>query len=558
MVSFSSHLRRLQRRRLLLSSVSPGPPLLMGKQNRLKKSFPGGKSPSLSPASASASLEVRMPSAIPVLGASPPIVNAPASALPSSSAVSPIPDLKTVSVQDPDKLGLAVAIQADMVGSSPSTSTPIEGIQSKDTSPSTIPEQTAPVKVAAANPGKIETSPVAEEETWCDMFKGTSKKLQKRGSAFTLPSGELCVEIPDSIIEKHKKSWDSFILGQFYSDPPAQGTIHTIVNGIWSKHFKDISVSKLDGNAFLIRIPNVQTRIRVLNQRLWQIDGQTMFVAKWEPGVTPSKPELTSAPIWLELRKVPFQFFNDDGLERIASLVGDPKFLHPDTANKRNLEVAKVFTIIDPRKPLPEAVNVKFAAGTICRVEVSSPWMPPVCAHCKEVGHSLKRCRAAAAQCKVCSSTVHLTEACPKNKVQPEKAKQRRKRSKTPKPVTKDGEWVVVGSKSKILSLEPNNVVLLPPAAKPGIEASSSKPQVDLSKNIKEKISVLLDKGKGKGKVSQIAGGSISSEEEPDSSDIPSEQSEDEATDLEDEVQFTEVLSQRQQRSARGRGPKSN
>lgn len=99
-----------------------------------------------------------------------------------------------------------------------------------------------------------------------------------------------------------------------------------------------------------------------------------MFVDNWEPGIVPSKPELTSAPIWLELRNVPLQFFNEDGLERIAGLVGNPKFLHPMTANKSNLEVAKVFTIIDPRKPLPEAVNVQFDSGLISRVLVSSPW----------------------------------------------------------------------------------------------------------------------------------------------------------------------------------------
>ena len=117
-------------------------------------------------------------------------------------------------------------------------------------------------------------------------------------------------------------------------------------------------MSKMEGFSFLFRIPNVATRNRVIKQRLWQIEGQTMFVDKWEPGIVPVKPELTSAPIWLELRKVPSQLFNEDGLERIAGLVGHPKFLHPMTANKTNMEVAKVFTIIDPRKPFPEAVNV--------------------------------------------------------------------------------------------------------------------------------------------------------------------------------------------------------
>lgn len=49
-----------------------------------------------------------------------------------------------------------------------------------------------------------------------------------------------------------------------------------------------------------------------------------------------------------------------------------PEYLHPKTANKKNLEVAKVLTIIDPRQPLPEAGNVQYDSGEISRVLVSS------------------------------------------------------------------------------------------------------------------------------------------------------------------------------------------
>ncbi|KAG7547431.1 Reverse transcriptase domain [Arabidopsis suecica] len=254
------------------------------------------------------------------------------------------------------------------------------------------------------------------DESWLKLFKGSSKPLTKKGKPFKLPSGEVCVEIPNSVIEKHQKSWEFFIIGQFYSDPPSQEIIHTIVNGIWSRQFRDISVSKLEGNAFLFKIPNFQTRSRVLNQRLWSIEGQTMFVANWSPGFVPVKPELSSAPIWLELRNVPLQFFNEDGLEHIAGLVGDPKCLHPSTANKSNLEVAKVFTIIDPRKPLPEAVNVKFQSGEIKRILVSSPWMPPICGHCKEIGHTVKHCKSAPISCMGCNSTSHSQDQCPRGK----------------------------------------------------------------------------------------------------------------------------------------------
>lgn len=288
------------------------------------------------------------------------------------------------------------------------------------------------IAVSTAEEATKKQTPVTKTPAndWCAHAKGYGKRLSKKGESFTLPSGEACIKIPNSVIEKNRKAWDSFVLGQFYSDPPSQGTLHNIVNGIWSKHYRDISVSKMEGFAFLFRIPNAATRARVVKQCLWQIEGQTMFVDKWEPGVVPTKPELTSAPIWLELRQVPFQFFNEDGLERIAGLVGDPRFLHPTTANKTNLEVAKVFTIIDPRKPLPEAVNVQFDSGEISRVLVSSPWMPPVCESCKEIGHVTRKCPAAAKACALCKATDHTQATCPQ-KQSKEKAKRKTRRSKS-------------------------------------------------------------------------------------------------------------------------------
>ncbi|CAN6905010.1 unnamed protein product [Brassica oleracea] len=257
------------------------------------------------------------------------------------------------------------------------------------------------------------------------------KKLQKKGTPYTLPSDEVCINISNSVIEKHKKSWDCFVLVQFYHGPPSQGTIYKIVNGIWSKNYRDIIVSKMEGFAFLFRIPNASTRNKVIKQRLWQIEGQTMFVDKWEPGVIPTKLVLTSAPIWLELRNVPLQFFNEDGLERIAGLVGHPKYLHLNTTNKTVLDVAKVFTVIDPRKPLPKAVNVRFDSGDVARVLVSSPWMPPVCQQCQEIGHTTKRCKCALPSCSTCNSSSHTAENCTRSrKKEEDRAPSRRHKPK--------------------------------------------------------------------------------------------------------------------------------
>lgn len=260
----------------------------------------------------------------------------------------------------------------------------------------------------------------------------------------------------------------------------------------------------------------------------------------------------------MELRKVPFQFFNEDGLERIAGLVGHPKFLHPTTANKTNLEVAKVFTIIDPRKPLPEAVNVQFDSGEISRVLVSSPWMPPVCGFCKEIGHCTKRCPTAPKSCATCKSSEHEAARCPQKQQQHTQGrKTRRGKSKEKQ------KWVEIAA---TVSVEAQTQ--LPP------EASKSQSQVQIIQH--SKLGTDKDKVMGESsntpsflqsvtpsrKGRSISSHSSHSEVESDSSDVESSDSELEEGELSKlEQDFTLVKNKKcfsGLKGNRGRGPKFN
>ncbi|KAF8113337.1 hypothetical protein N665_0051s0031 [Sinapis alba] len=379
------------------------------------------KKPKIAPSKPAPPSPIQPPPPIPISTPTSPPTNSVAPA----SVTSILPNLTVLSedksgspaatdeLQPPGKL-----IPSMPVSSSSPSKTVIADVMADPSSrrritPVFVCESSPAIAVSSSAPSSLTSSAVPEHAT-----SPASVDANSLCEAFTLPSGEACIQIPNSVIEKNRKSWEPFVLGQFYSDPLSQGTLHNIVNGIWSKNYRDISVSKMEGFAFLFRIPNSATRHRVINQRLWQIEGQTMFVDKWEPGIIPAKPELSSAPIWLELRKVPFQFFNEDGLERILGLV---------------------FTVIDPRKPLPEAVNVHFETGEICRVLVSSPWMPPVCDTCKEIGHATKRCPIALKSCATCKSSAHTSVKCPQNNHQNTRArKTRRGRSKDKK------KWIVI------------------------------------------------------------------------------------------------------------------
>ena len=267
--------------------------------------------------------------------------------------------------------------------------------------------------------------------------------MKCKGESFLLESGEICVSIPNSVIEKSEHIWESFIIAQFHGKAPSPGDLHAITNGIWSSKLRNITVSKLLKKAFLIKIPCPITWQKVIVQGMWHIDNQSMFVAKWKPGLQPEIPELTSVPVWLDFHNVPPQFYSEEGLEHIVGALGDPLFLHPATANMTKLEVARVFTIIDPSKPLPEAINVRFDSGHVERVEVSSPWLPPTCEHCKGVGHNIKSWPTAPITCPTCQSSGHKLEDCPRSKTsetskgeEEKKKKKKKKKAKHPKPST--------------------------------------------------------------------------------------------------------------------------
>lgn len=86
---------------------------------------------------------------------------------------------------------------------------------------------------------------------------------------------------------------------------------------------------------------------------------------------------------------VPPHFFSEEGLKHVADATEHPLYLHPSTSKITNLEVAKFFTIIDLIKPLLEAIIMQFESWEIPRVQVSCPWLRPICDHCHEIKYSI-------------------------------------------------------------------------------------------------------------------------------------------------------------------------
>lgn len=152
--------------------------------------------------------------------------------------------------------------------------------------------------------------------------------------------------------------------------------------------------------------------------------------------------------------------------------------------------------------------------------------MPPVCAYCKEIGHSIKHYRKAPITCRLCSSTAHGPDHCPRDVASgPNKTRNTaRRRSKTPTNQPQELKSLTKGkeTKGKEWAVKVNQTI---PA-----KVMSSTPLLVQSAGIKLGSSsvVLTGESSGKQVVVVHTGHSSSSESEPDedSSDVESTGSE--------------------------------
>ncbi|XP_010430973.1 PREDICTED: uncharacterized protein LOC104715251 [Camelina sativa] len=81
----------------------------------------------------------------------------------------------------------------------------------------------------------------------------------------------------------------------------------------------------------------------------------------------------------------------EKGLSFLASPVGEPKRLHPDTELVTNFGEAKIFIEVNLMQELPKTYFFTVRGEEVC-VQYEYPWLPHRCSFCKRWGHSDDGC----------------------------------------------------------------------------------------------------------------------------------------------------------------------
>ncbi|XP_022543140.2 uncharacterized protein LOC111198630 [Brassica napus] len=245
--------------------------------------------------------------------------------------------------------------------------------------------------------GMVKESNVVKEGkkgSWVAVAQSTST-LSAHVLTYGSEEGKEFVEVPDGVIQDTVPLWDDLVEGKFMDTAPHVAKIHAIVNKIWplGNQAIRIEVFEVDKTTVKFRIRDANTRARILRRGMWNIANIPMIVSKWSPEEEEEEEEeIKMIPMWVTLKNVPRRMFSWKGLGFIASAVGKPKRLHPDTILCKSFEEAKIFVEADMTKELPTSHHFKSKLGVAADVQFEYPWLPPKCSLCSRWGHTGQTC----------------------------------------------------------------------------------------------------------------------------------------------------------------------
>ncbi|XP_010549541.1 PREDICTED: pollen-specific leucine-rich repeat extensin-like protein 3 [Tarenaya hassleriana] len=197
---------------------------------------------------------------------------------------------------------------------------------------------------------------------WAKRLRATSRNLSRTVAPTYSKEGIPRIRVPSSVFMEASRTWEGYLICQFYGMAPSPSKVFQALNPIWGKKGKLI-VRKASDSACLVRIPDLATREWVLEVGIWRVADVMFMLSEWTPVASLRKPTLSSAPIWVTLKHIPTEMYSLKGISYIVSGIGE--HLHTDKMRLDPLSIdeARVKIEVQLGGPLPLVVEIEDDSG---------------------------------------------------------------------------------------------------------------------------------------------------------------------------------------------------
>lgn len=194
----------------------------------------------------------------------------------------------------------------------------------------------------------------AQKPSWSSLAESRIDHTPTYSTDFEVIDGVVQATIQTEILRQSQPLWTNYMVGFFIGDAPHIGKIHATVNRLWKFHDKPMKIDAqfLNPKTVLFRIKNPHIQSRVLQRHFWHIGDIPLIVQEWSPKSSHLRSDLTSMPIWVDLKNVLDYLYSEKGLLFLGDIIGASQKLHLSTERCIRLDVARVLVVVNLEKPL--------------------------------------------------------------------------------------------------------------------------------------------------------------------------------------------------------------
>ncbi|KAB5572962.1 hypothetical protein DKX38_000156 [Salix brachista] len=242
----------------------------------------------------------------------------------------------------------------------------------------------------AQDTGKQTANTSQQVSSWADRVRVTDSST--RFSLEKIPKqpqgGRLT--IPEELMSENSSQWTRCLVGFFPGSRPPYHMVNSMAKRVWQHLGLEHTMTTGEG-FYLFRLRDEEAVQEVLDRGPWMFGGKSLVLQQWHPHFKFDKNQITTIPVWLRLRGLPFPLWTKAGLSLVASMVGRPLSCDESTFSCKRLEYARVCVEVDAAHPFVHnfELEIPHSSDTV-KVEVEYEWKPSRCKTCKVYGHCCK------------------------------------------------------------------------------------------------------------------------------------------------------------------------
>ncbi|KAJ6408657.1 hypothetical protein OIU84_011896 [Salix udensis] len=226
------------------------------------------------------------------------------------------------------------------------------------------------------------------QTTWAERVRVTNSSTRFSLDPIPRCTGETKLTIKDDCFMDDVDQWTRCLVGFFPGFRLPFQAVNTIASRIW-KHCGLEHVMATSNGFILFRFKTEDELHEVLGKGPWMFGGKNIILQQWHPHYSFDKSKITTLPMWIRLKGLPFPLWTTQGLSHAASMVGKPLSCDEHTHEYTRLDYARVCVEVDATLPYVHhfEIDCSLSADPI-RIEVEYEWKPKRCEKCKVFGHS--------------------------------------------------------------------------------------------------------------------------------------------------------------------------